>query len=188
MQIESHTDSRMGRKMDQQTEFSFLAGQPCPTRPLVSKLFHQLKRTLLLSLGLVSLGAFTAVGAQAHIEPKPALVKAGAKVVVSFTVEHGCGTSPTTKLQIRIPSGVKVANPTGPKSMVTSISGDVVTFEGAAPGKNRKVFLTVEFPKSPGVVVFPIVQTCKVGKESWIQVPNAADPKPNFPAPQITVK
>jgi periplasmic copper chaperone A len=147
-----------------------------------------LKQTFLITSSLVILGAFTASGANAHIEPKPATVKLGAKVVVSFTVEHGCGTSPTTKLQIKVPEGVQVSHPTGPKSMVSQIVGNVVTFEGLAAGKNRQVSLTVQFPKTPGLVPFPVVQTCKVGKESWIQVPNEADPKPNFPAPQIMVK
>ncbi len=138
--------------------------------------------------GLLGVGLFTANGAQAHIEPKPATVKAGATAVVSFNVEHGCGTSPTTKLQIKIPAGVTVSNPNGPASMVPKVSGSVVTFAGVAAGNNRKVFLTLKFPKTPGLLSFPVVQTCKVGKESWIQIPNEANPKPNFPAPQITVK
>jgi hypothetical protein len=32
------------------------------------------------------------------------------------------------------------------------------------------------------------VQTCKTGKESWIEIPNAANPKPKLPAPQIMVE
>jgi periplasmic copper chaperone A len=140
------------------------------------------------ALVLLSAGVLTVGTAQAHIEPKPATVAAGVKIEVSFTVGHGCGSSPTTKLQIKVPAGVTVSGPRGPASMVASVSGGVVTFDGVAAGKNRKVFLTVQFPKTPGLLSFPVVQTCKTGKESWIEIPNAANPKPKLPAPQIMVK
>lgn len=140
------------------------------------------------ALVMVGAGVLTVGTAQAHIEPKPATVAPGAKTEVSFTVGHGCGTSPTTKLQIKVPAGVTVSSPRGPASMVASVSGGVVTFDGVAAGKNRKVFLTVQFPKTRGLLSFPVVQTCKTGKESWIEIPNAANPKPKLPAPQIMVK
>lgn len=126
--------------------------------------------------------------AQAHIEPKPTIVKAGTKLEVSFNVEHGCGTSPTTKLQMKVPAGVTASNPRGPSQVVATVSGSVVSFEGVVAGKNSKFLVTMQFPATPNVLSFPIVQTCKVGKVSWIQVPSAANPKPSFPAPQITVK
>ncbi len=139
-------------------------------------------------LVILGLPGFAATEAQAHINPNPASVKAGAKVTVSFSVGHGCGASPITKLQMKIPIGVKASDPSGPETMVPTVSGDVVTFVGAMAGKDRKIFLTLQFPKTPGVLSFPVVQTCKVGKESWIEVPNSANPKPRFPAPRITVK
>lgn len=140
------------------------------------------------ALSMMSVGALTVGTAQAHIDPKPATVAAGAKTEVSFSVGHGCGASPTIKLQIKVPAGVTVSSPRGPASMVASVSGGVVTFDGVAAGKNRKVFLTLQFPKTPGLLSFPVVQTCKNGKESWIEIPNAANPKPKLPAPQIMVK
>jgi periplasmic copper chaperone A len=148
------------------------------------------RRGPLVLVGFVALGvsAVTVGTAQAHIGPKPSVVTPGAKTEVSFTVGHGCGASPTTKLQIKIPDGVTVSVPRGPATMVSSIAGKVVTFDGEAGGKTQKVFLTVQFPKTRGVLTFPIVQTCKTGKASWIDVPNAANPKPKYPAPQITVK
>jgi uncharacterized protein YcnI len=141
--------------------------------------------SVLLLLLLLPVGASKA---QAHIAPKPTVVKAGAKLEVSFNVEHGCGTSPTTKLQMKVPAGVTASDPRGPSQMVATVSGSVVSFDGVVAGKNSKFFVTMQFPATPNVLSFPIVQTCKVGKVSWIQVPNAANPKPSFPAPQITVK
>jgi periplasmic copper chaperone A len=140
------------------------------------------------ALFVMSSGALGVGAAEAHIEPKPATVAAGTKTEVSFSVGHGCGTSPTIKLQIKVPAGVTVSSPRGLASMVASVSGGVVTFDGVAAGKNRKVFLTLQFPKTPGLLSFPVVQTCKTGKESWIEIPNAANPKPKLPAPQIAVK
>ena len=153
-------------------------GSPLRRRPLV----------VVGALAMMTVGVLTVSTAQAHIDPKPATVAAGAKTEVSFSVGHGCGASPTTKLQIKVPAGVTVSSPRGPASMVASVNGGVVTFDGVAAGKNRKVFLTLQFPKTPGLLSFPVVQTCKTGKESWIEIPNAANPKPKLPAPQIMVK
>jgi periplasmic copper chaperone A len=147
-----------------------------------------LKRLVVSTVVLLSGGVLLATAVEAHIEPNPKAVKAGSKVTVNFNVAHGCGSSPTTKLQIKIPSGVAVSNPAGPASMVSKVAGDVVTFDGLVTGKNRKVFLTLQFPKTPGLLSFPIVQTCKSGKESWIELPNDANPNPKLPAPQILVK
>jgi periplasmic copper chaperone A len=141
----------------------------------------------LLGITLSSLG-LAVPSAQAHVEPSPSVVKAGAKTSVSFNIEHGCGASPTMKLQVKIPNGVTVSHPRGPSATVASISGAVVTFDGEIQGKNQKIVLTLQFPKTPGLLRFPVVQTCKTGKESWIEVPNSANPKPNFPAPTIRVK
>jgi periplasmic copper chaperone A len=146
-------------------------------------------RRFLTALGVVlSFLGLAVPTAQAHVEPSPSVVKAGAKISVSFNVEHGCGASPTIKLQVKIPNGVAVSNPRGPSATVASISGGVVTFDGEIRGKNQKIVLTLQFPKTPGLLRFPVVQTCKTGKESWIEVPNSANPKPNFPAPTIRVK
>jgi periplasmic copper chaperone A len=158
------------------------------TNNFSGSLMRRRSSLVLGALAVMSAGILTMGAAQAHIDPKPATVAAGAKTEVSFSVGHGCGASPTTKLQIKVPAGVTVSSPRGPSSMVASVSGGVVTFDGVAAGKNRKVFLTLQFPKTPGLLSFPVVQTCKTGKESWIEIPNAANPKPKLPAPQIMVK
>ena len=126
--------------------------------------------------------------AEAHINPKPSAVKAGSKMVVSFTVGHSCGKKPTTKLQINVPAGVTVTNPKGPVNVAVSLANGVVTFDGKFTEKSRTVSMTAQFPKTLGVLRFPIVQTCNDTKLSWIEIPNDANPKPNYPAPQITVK
>jgi periplasmic copper chaperone A len=136
----------------------------------------------------MGIGVIVPMTAQAHISPNPTVVRAGAKVVVRFNVSHGCGASPTTKLQIKIPVGVQITKRSSEDSMASTVAGNVVTFDGVAAGKNRKVFLTMQFPKNRGLLSFPIVQTCKVGKESWIEIPNDANPNPKLPAPQILVK
>ena len=155
-----------------------------PSRPhvLTKRLVVVCALPVVLLLGL-GVGA-----AEAHINPKPSVVKAGSKTAVSFTVGHACGKKPTTKLQIKVPAEVTVTNPKGPANVTATLDNGVVSFAGTFTEKSRTVSITAQFPKTLGVLHFPIVQTCSDTKLSWIEIPNNANPKPNYPAPQITVK
>src|SRR3954447_18162753 len=72
----------------------------------------------------------TAGIAAAHIDPDFSQVPAGEKATVTFTVEHGCGESPTTKLEIKVPASVTDAAAVTKADWTSATSGDVVTITG----------------------------------------------------------
>ena len=130
---------------------------------------HHLRRVLLTTMVVLGAGAHAA---QAHIEQSADKYKAGSTATVSFTVDHGCDGSPTTKLVMRLPATVTAPAPVAPKGWKTAVSADkrLVTWSGGSLSpKTPGVFaVKMTFPNSPGTSLsFPIVQTCKVGLTRW---------------------
>ena len=108
---------------------------------------------------------------------------------VTFTAEHGCNGSPTTKLAIKLPVGVTAKKPVGPKGFFGSVAGNVITFDRGtlAPTVHGAFTAVLTFPKTKGLLAFPAVQTCVKGSTSWIELPVAGGTEPAHPAPQIGV-
>ncbi len=127
--------------------------------------------------------------AWAHLEPKPNVVLAGRKVIVSFLAEHGCGNSPTVGLAIKPPNGLD-ATPVPKAGWKTSVSKGVVAFSGGQISAHKTGTFSLSFmaPSKAGTsLVFPSVQTCLKGEKVWLQPTIKGQPEPNFPAPVIEV-
>jgi periplasmic copper chaperone A len=136
----------------------------------------------LLGLGVPS-------GALAHTGPNPSNLKAGSTTKVTFTVGHGCGAAPTVKAQLKVPKGFAIGKASGPKGWKASTKDGVVTWTGPAIAANKPFPLVVSLtaPKAADEYVFPIVQTCTVGKLLWTEVKGPGNEDPKQPAPLITV-
>jgi periplasmic copper chaperone A len=138
--------------------------------------------------------ALLAVGgaASAHIDPDPAQAQAGSRLTVGFTVEHGCGGSPTVRLDMRLPEGVTdpVAEPLdGWDGSVDTIDGDtIVTFEGGplADDVEGTFSVTMTLPPTPDTTIyFPFVQRCDVDEIRWIGIPAEPGEELDEPAPAM---
>ncbi len=127
--------------------------------------------------------------AGAHVEPAPNSVQKGTTAEITFTLEHGCGESPTTKLEIQVPDGVTNAKPGDKAGWTGSTAGNVVTFVGGPQPAHEETDFTVSFtfPNAAGTLHFPTVETCEVGKISWIEIPVEGSPEPEFVAPTVVV-
>lgn len=132
----------------------------------------RLASTTALTIIVVLAGA---APASAHIDPDPAEAPAGSEQRIGFTVEHGCDTSPTIQLDMRIPEGVTDVRPEPPAGWTGDIVDDVVTFAGGPlPADVEGTFTIVAtLPLTPDVTIyFPIVQRCEQGEIRWIDVPS----------------
>jgi len=117
--------------------------------------------------------------AAAHIDPDPAEAPAGSTLPVGFTVEHGCGESPTVQLDMRLPEGASDATPLPPDGWTGEVTetddGEtVVSFSGGPLPADVEGTFTVELtlPATPDVTVyFPFVQRCVDGEIRWIDIP-----------------
>jgi periplasmic copper chaperone A len=136
----------------------------------------------------VALGATLALGgmaptALAHAKPNRSSAPAGSRQEIRFTIEHGCGSSPTRQVSVRLPVGVTKPAPVAPKGWVVEVSADsrVITWSGGQlPAKTKGTFaLTMTFPATKGTTLsFPMVQTCVKGTLRWIEGPNSQYPTP----------
>lgn len=148
-----------------------------------------IRRPLAALVGAGVVVALAAAPASAHIDPDPPAIQAGKQATVGFTVEHGCGTSPTTKLEFQVPESVTDAQGIPVAGFTASTAGRVVTFEGGTvPADEEQPFqLRFTAPATAGEVQIKIIQTCEQGEIDWIEVEEEGQPEPEHPAPVIKV-
>lgn len=175
------------------------------------------KRPLLVTVAALVGGAALTLGgsaaAQAHITASTDTAAAGSYSVVSISVPHGCETSPTTKVAIKIPEGINAVTPTRNgfynvaktmetlKKPITDSHGNEVTERVAEvvytattplPADERDVFeLSLKLPDDAAgkTLYFPAVQTCETGETAWVQIPAEGQDAHELehPAPAIAV-
>jgi uncharacterized protein YcnI len=150
-------------------------------------------RRFIPSVALAAM-ALLAVGspAAAHIDPDPKQAQAGSRLVVGFTVEHGCDGSPTVQLDMRLPAGVvdAVAEPVDGwvGSVDTTPDGTIVTFVGGplADDVEGTFGVAMTLPPTPDTTIhFPFVQRCEVGEIRWIGIPTEPGDDLDEPAPAM---
>lgn len=151
------------------------------------------RRHLVIAVGVVVVSATWALPAAAHIDPEPEEAPAGSRQSIGFTVEHGCDGSPTVRLDMRLPDGVRDPVPEPPEGWTGTVAetpdGVVVTFEGGPLPDDVEGTFRVEMllPRTEGATLyFPFVQRCEVGEIRWIDVPtDATSGELDEPAPAL---
>lgn len=162
---------------------------------------------------LMSVSLFLAVpsAALAHVTIERTEAAVGGPFKVVFRVPHGCGTSPTTKLRVRIPQGVIGVKPM-PKpgwqlDVINAAFGKSyrmfhdanategaheVAWSGRLPNEYYdefvlSVYLTDEL--IPGsMLYFPVVQECESGVHRWIEIPEDGKSPSDYPEPAPGIK
>lgn len=173
---------------------------------------HMRTRALVAAGGAAAIVGLAAGPAAAHVSPDKREVPAGAFTDVSLTVGHGCGTSPTTRMEIQIPESIANVTPAvvpGWDVEVTTepldepIEGShgeqitereaVVTYT-AQPGNELpdgfRLSFTIGFqaPDTPGeTLFFKTVQVCAEGETAWIEEWTGEGEEPENPAPAVLV-
>lgn len=163
--------------------------------------------------GAIALALSGAVAANAHVSIDEGTVEAGAYEIVTFSIPHGCGDSPTTEVAIQIPAGINTVTPTRngfytvEKVMedlttpITDAHGNqitervaqvVYTAQTPLPADQRDAFeLSLQIPEDAAgqTLFFPTVQTCEQSETAWVQLPEeGGDPHElDAPAPSVTV-
>jgi uncharacterized protein YcnI len=159
----------------------------------------------LLTVGL-------AAPASAHVTVTPSDTAAGAYVVLTFSVPHGCEGSPTTGITIQVPEEILSVTPTRhpfydvEKTMVklddpvedahgNSVTERVgeVTYTARTPlpdGERDAMELSLQLPDAAGeTLAFPVIQTCERGETGWVETPAEGQDADELehPAPTVTV-
>jgi len=160
--------------------------------------------------GLLTWGL--AAPASAHVTVTPSDTSAGAFVVLTFSVPHGCEGSPTTGITIDIPEEILSVTPTrNPMYDVEKVMvqlddpvedahGNAVTERVGAvnyttktplPDGERDAFeLSLQLPDAAGeTLAFPVLQHCRPGETAWVETAEEGqDPEElEHPAPTVTI-
>ena len=160
--------------------------------------------------GLLTLGL--AAPASAHVTVTPSDTAAGAFVVLTFSVPHGCDGSPTTGITIQVPEEILSVTPTRnplyevEKSVVqldepvedahgNSITERVgeVTYTARTPlpdGERDAFELSLQLPDAAGeTLAFPVIQACEKGETAWVETPAEGQDAEELerPAPSVTI-
>lgn len=173
---------------------------------------NKFKSRVLAAATTIGLCLIWASPASAHVGIAETEQTAGTSTVLTFTVGHGCGTSPTTRLEIQIPESI--VNVTPARNAFYDISveteqltqpiesdhGDPVTSREAVvvytakdplPSDQRdtiQLSMTLPADSDDTTLYFPVVQTCENGSNSWIEIPtDGSDTELESPAPFINV-
>ena len=161
-------------------------------------------------LGTFLVTASLATPAFSHVTLERQEAPVGAPYKAVFRVPHGCGTSPTVKLRVRIPDGVIAVKPMPKpgwqidtvkgkydKTYTMFHSGEVtegvkeVSFTGRLSDDNydefvMSMYLTEDLPAG-SVLYIPVVQECESGVHRWIEIPEAGKEARDYkePAPGL---
>ncbi|MGX1162458.1 uncharacterized protein YcnI [Arthrobacter sp. SLBN-100] len=153
-----------------------------------------------------------AAGASAHVGVTPDKTDAGSYALLTFSIPHGCDTSATTKVAIRLPEELNDAQPTvnpnwsvekvaeqlaEPKKLAdgTSITKRTsqIVYTAKAPLAHElrdALVLSVKLPDAVGsTLYFPTLQSCETGQTDWSEIAvDGQDPHSlKAPAPSVTV-
>jgi uncharacterized protein YcnI len=145
-------------------------------------------------LGIAGAGALVvgvAGPASAHVGSKATAVTPSGVSTVRFTFDHGCGTSPTVSLRIKLPADATEVSPgAAPNGWTATTTDGVLEWQGPgiADGTPAAFNTTVRLVGTKGDTVFlPTVQTCEQGTNDWIELPVDGQPEPEFVAPSVTL-
>jgi uncharacterized protein YcnI len=164
---------------------------------------------------LIALAAILCVGtAQAHVTLEQSEAAIGGGYRATFRVPHGCGSSPTVKLRVRIPDGVVGVKPMPkPGWQLDLVKGKYdkpyamyhgsvtegvkeVSWSGRLPDDYYEEFVISVYLTSDltagSTLYFPVVQECESGVSRWIEIPqdgkSAADYKEPAPGVKLLPK
>lgn len=148
--------------------------------------------------------------ATGHVTLETQQAVAGESYKAVLRVPHGCGTSPTHTIRVRIPDGMigvkpmpkagwqlstvggKLAQPIadGHGGQITEGVREVVWAGGRLLDAHYDEFVfRGTLPNQPGTMLyFPVVQECEAGVDRWIEIPAAGKSADDYKTPAPGLK
>lgn len=158
-----------------------------------------MKRPSLCAGSLLGALLLASLPAHSHVS----LPRGGANVSSSydaaFHVGHPCeGSQATTAIHVQLPPGFRLqqALPRAGWKLSAPAAGSQggeVAWVAEAPeaalrGKTAADFVVRgTLPDKPGMLYFPVRQTCDAGETAWTQIPQPGQPEPKQPAARLEV-
>jgi uncharacterized protein YcnI len=149
---------------------------------------------------LLSLIAWAATAAQAHITLEEPQASAGASYKALFRVGHGCAGSATHTLSVRLPPGFRGAKPMPKPGWTLSLQSTPadgvveVTWRAAsreawlADAQYDEFVLRGQAPAVPGPAWFKVQQLCETGQWDWFDIPASGSSTRGLKAPAVLLE
>ena len=153
---------------------------------------HWLGR-LAVAAALAGAGTLVIVaGASAHVLIESTTPNGDGTTTITFTFDHGCDGDPTSRLEVRLPSGVSATRAIDPAGWSSVLTAEGVAWEGSpiADGDQRQFGLVTTIAGTIGQSFrFPTVQSCEGGgSRSWTDPSDSSNtPAPAFVATGATL-
>jgi uncharacterized protein YcnI len=134
--------------------------------------------------------------AQAHVVLEQPRAPAGTFYKATFVISHGCKGSPTTRVTVRIPEGVRAARPQPRAGWSLTIRGavarDIVeaVWDRDAPqnAHHDEFVVLMQLPDTAGILYFQVRQDCEQGRIDWVDIPGPGrSTRGSSPAPALEV-
>lgn len=159
------------------------------------------------SLALVASLSFLVIPAHAHVVLGEPAALAGTSYRAALRVGHGCEGSPTTGIQVSIPTGLRGAKPMPKPGWNLSIrtarldkpyddhgrqvTEDVAEITWTAASSENwlpdawydEFVLRGSLAAKPGPMWFKVVQTCARGSNAWVEIPASGSSTRGLKAP-----
>jgi uncharacterized protein YcnI len=153
--------------------------------------------------------AAVSIPAVAHVVLETREAPAGSYYKATFMVGHGCGSSATTSVRVRIPDGVVSVRPqpkpgwkitlvkeklnppldNGHGGLITETVREVTWTGGPLPDEYFDTFvMNTRLPEQSQVLYFPVVQQCQKGVNRWIETPSAGKSLHDLKQPAAELK
>ena len=143
----------------------------------------------MVALAVVLVGLAGPAGA--HVSGRATAVTPDGSTTVQFAYDHGCGTSPTIGLRVKLPADTTAVNPgDAPTGWVGAVEGDVLSWSGppVPDGRAARYTATMRLVGNEGdQVALPTIQQCAQGTNDWIELPQPGQPEPEYVAPTVTL-
>lgn len=143
----------------------------------------RLHRGLILAL---LAGPALVLPAAAHVTAGVTEARAGERIDIALTIEHGCAGQPTDTLRVAIPAGLEQIEPE-PKTgwQVSASDSEIAWTGGSVPDHHHEKFAlsAVVSADAPAQIVVPVVQGCGDAQLRWID----SNPGSDNPAPTIRI-
>lgn len=161
----------------------------------------------IVTRALLLAGALCAGQAGAHIVLEQKSAPAGSYFKANFLIGHGCNGSATKSLRFVIPEGINAVRPAPKPGWQLALRTDPlatpyeqygrkvtervsdVTWNGGplADAQFDEFTMLVKLPDKPVTLHFRVFQECEQGRNDWVQMQEAGQPAPRWPAVVLEV-
>lgn len=143
-----------------------------------------LRCVAVITLAFVALGTVFAGVSYGHVGITDATTDPNGVTTIEFSFDHGCGFSPTVRIEVKLPPEAVVVGTRVPAEWSVVETRDTFVAEGPQIPPTETVGFAVSLTNHDTSIdhLMPTIQICEAGTLAWIEPERSS----NYPAPFLT--